>query len=68
MPHIRRVACTAPAAAYAIAPSGKRLAVSILDNKDGTVSLYFQPAEKGMHELHVLQAGVPITGSPIDAP
>ena len=37
----------------------------MLDNKDGSVSLYLQPTEKGMHELHVLLAGVPITGAPI---
>lgn len=34
-------------------PSGKKAYPKIEDNKDGTVTVRYQPQEAGLHELHV---------------
>lgn len=34
-------------------PSGKKAYPKIEDNKDGTVTIRYQPTETGLHELHV---------------
>jgi len=40
-------------AAYIVMPSGKKAYPKIDDNKDGTVTVRYQPQETGLHELHV---------------
>ncbi len=45
-------------------PSGKLTNPSVEQNADGTVSIKYQPAEVGLHELDVFYNGVPIQGSP----
>ena len=40
-------------AAYVTMPSGKKAYPKIEDNKDGTVTVRYQPQETGLHELHV---------------
>ena len=39
--------------AYITMPSGKKAYPKIDDNKDGTVTVRYQPQETGLHELHV---------------
>lgn len=39
--------------AYVTMPSGKKAYPKIEDNKDGTVTVRYQPQETGLHELHV---------------
>ena len=34
-------------------PSGERDQPIIQDNRDGTVSIRYEPREEGLHELHV---------------
>ena len=34
-------------------PSGKKAYPKIEDNKDGTVTVRYQPQEVGLHELHL---------------
>lgn len=34
-------------------PSGKVDKPVIQDNRDGTVSIHYEPKEEGLHELHV---------------
>lgn len=38
----------------------------IEDNKDGTVTVRYQPTEEGLHKLDVLYNGKPIKGSPFE--
>jgi filamin len=45
-------------------PTGKFHTPIIDDNHDGTVSIKYQPAEIGLHELDVFYQGQPIAGSP----
>lgn len=45
-------------------PTGRLHAPIIEDNHDGTVSIKYQPAEIGLHELDVFYQGQPIAGSP----
>eukprot|EP00918_Siedleckia_nematoides_P105694 GHVU01230790.1.p1 GENE.GHVU01230790.1~~GHVU01230790.1.p1 ORF type:complete len:2480 (+),score=363.92 GHVU01230790.1:158-7597(+) len=45
-------------------PSGKKQQPKIVDNKDGTVKIKYQPSEVGLHTLDVKYNNVPITGSP----
>ena len=40
-------------AAYVVMPSGKKAYPKIQDNKDGTVTVRYQPTETGLHELFV---------------
>lgn len=40
-------------AAYVVMPSGKKAYPKIQDNKDGTVTVRYQPTEIGLHELYV---------------
>ena len=49
-------------AAYIIPPSGKRMFPKIEDNKDGSVTLKYQPKETGLHALHVCYNNQEITG------
>lgn len=49
-------------AAYVTTPSGKRELPKIEDNKDGTVTIKYQPTEAGLHELAVLYNNTPIQG------
>ncbi|XP_069142482.1 filamin-A-like isoform X9 [Argopecten irradians] len=50
--------------AYVIMPSGEKAYPKIEDNKDGTVTVKYQPTDTGLHELHVNYNSVPIDGSP----
>lgn len=43
-------------------PSGKRDLPSIEDNRDGTVSLKYDPKEEGLHELFVKYNGENVQG------
>lgn len=43
-------------------PSGKKAYPKIEDNKDGTVTVRYQPTEMGLHELHLLYNQEPIEG------
>ncbi|CAG5133090.1 unnamed protein product, partial [Candidula unifasciata] len=44
--------------------SGKRAYPNIEDNKDGTVTVRYQPTETGLHELHMQYNNEEIEGSP----
>ncbi|OWF45693.1 Filamin-A [Mizuhopecten yessoensis] len=50
--------------AYVIMPSGEKAYPKIEDNKDGTVTVRYQPTDTGLHELHVNYNSEPISGSP----
>ncbi|KAL5013398.1 hypothetical protein ScPMuIL_007668 [Solemya velum] len=50
--------------AYVNMPSGKVGYPKIEDNKDGTVTVRYQPSETGLHELHLEYNNQPIEGSP----
>ncbi|KAK6175823.1 hypothetical protein SNE40_014209 [Patella caerulea] len=50
--------------AYVKMPSGKKAYPKIQDNKDGSVTVRYQPTETGLHELHVQYNNEPIDGSP----
>ena len=39
--------------AYVVMPSSKTSYPKIEDNRDGTVTVRYQPTETGLHELHV---------------
>lgn len=43
-------------------PSGKTAYPKIEDNRDGTVTVRYQPTETGLHELHVKYNNDPIDG------
>lgn len=49
---------------FIITPSGKKTYPKIEDNKNGTVSVRYQPTEAGLHELHVHYNNEPVYGSP----
>nr|XP_055048216.1 filamin-C isoform X1 [Misgurnus anguillicaudatus] len=46
-------------------PSGKTARPLIRDNKDGTVTVQYQPTEKGLHEMDIKYDGNHIPGSPL---
>ncbi|TRY85907.1 hypothetical protein DNTS_011928 [Danionella cerebrum] len=46
-------------------PSGKNARPFIRDNKDGTVTVQFQPTERGLHEMDIKYDGNHIPGSPL---
>ncbi|CAL8320227.1 unnamed protein product, partial [Gadus morhua 'NCC'] len=46
-------------------PSGKTARPHITDNKDGTITVKFQPAERGLHEMDIKYEGNHIPGSPM---
>ncbi|XP_064296288.1 filamin-C-like, partial [Phalacrocorax carbo] len=46
-------------------PSGQTARPDIADNKDGTVTVRFGPAEKGLHEMDIRYDGNHIPGSPL---
>ncbi|XP_025106447.1 filamin-A-like isoform X3 [Pomacea canaliculata] len=50
--------------AVVVMPSGKTAYPKIEDNRDGTVTVRYQPTETGLHELHVKYNNEPIDGSP----
>ncbi|XP_053377764.1 filamin-A-like isoform X5 [Mercenaria mercenaria] len=50
--------------AYVVMPSGKKAYPKIEDNKDGTVTVRYQPQETGLHELHLCYNQQEIAGSP----
>nr|XP_022299044.1 filamin-A-like isoform X13 [Crassostrea virginica] len=50
--------------AYVVMPSGKKAYPKIQDNKDGTVTVRYQPTETGLHELFVKYNNDDIEGSP----
>jgi filamin len=43
-------------------PSGKTARPHITDNKDGTITVKFQPAERGLHEMDIKYEGNHIPG------
>lgn len=43
-------------------PSGKTSRPFIRDNKDGTVTVQYQPTEKGLHEMNIKYDGNHIPG------
>lgn len=43
-------------------PSGKTARPFIRDNKDGTVTVQYQPTEKGLHEMDIKYDGNHIPG------
>ncbi|KAL8611652.1 hypothetical protein ACOMHN_065130 [Nucella lapillus] len=47
-----------------VMPSGKTAYPKIEDNRDGTVTVRYQPTETGLHELHVKYNNESIDGSP----
>lgn len=44
-------------------PSGKRDKPIITDNRDGTVSIKYDPREEGLHELQVKYNGEHVQGT-----
>ncbi|KAG7281045.1 hypothetical protein CRUP_016677 [Coryphaenoides rupestris] len=46
-------------------PSGKTARPHITDNKDGTITVKYQPAERGLHEMDIKYEGNHIPGSPM---
>ncbi|KAL0968726.1 hypothetical protein UPYG_G00270880 [Umbra pygmaea] len=46
-------------------PSGKTARPHITDNKDGTITVKFNPTEKGLHEMDIKYDGNHIPGSPL---
>lgn len=48
--------------AAVVMPSGKTAYPKIEDNRDGTVTVRYQPVETGLHELHVKYNNEPIDG------
>uniref|UniRef100_A0A672H3R9 Filamin C, gamma a (actin binding protein 280) n=1 Tax=Salarias fasciatus TaxID=181472 RepID=A0A672H3R9_SALFA len=46
-------------------PSGKTSRPHITDNKDGTITIKYQPTEKGLHEMDIKYEGNHIPGSPL---
>ncbi|XP_051545387.1 filamin-C-like [Myxocyprinus asiaticus] len=46
-------------------PSGKTARPFIRDNKDGTVTVQYQPTERGLHEMDIKYDGNHIPGSPL---
>uniref|UniRef100_A0A0B7BLG3 Calponin-homology (CH) domain-containing protein n=1 Tax=Arion vulgaris TaxID=1028688 RepID=A0A0B7BLG3_9EUPU len=50
--------------AAVVMPSGKRAYPNIEDNKDGTVTVRYQPTETGLHQLHMQYNNEEIEGSP----
>ncbi|XP_043196534.1 filamin-A-like isoform X2 [Amphibalanus amphitrite] len=50
--------------AEVVMPSGNKDAVVVQDNRDGTVSVKYEPKEEGVHELNVKYNGEHVQGSP----
>uniref|UniRef100_A0A3Q3M388 Filamin C, gamma a (actin binding protein 280) n=1 Tax=Labrus bergylta TaxID=56723 RepID=A0A3Q3M388_9LABR len=46
-------------------PSGKTARPHITDNKDGTITIKYQPTEKGLHEMDIKYDSNHIPGSPL---
>ncbi|XP_014888831.1 filamin-C-like isoform X3 [Poecilia latipinna] len=46
-------------------PSGKTSRPHITDNKDGTITIKYQPTERGLHEMDIKYDGNHIPGSPL---
>uniref|UniRef100_A0A8P4GRJ8 Calponin-homology (CH) domain-containing protein n=1 Tax=Dicentrarchus labrax TaxID=13489 RepID=A0A8P4GRJ8_DICLA len=46
-------------------PSGKTGRPHITDNKDGTITIKYQPTERGLHEMDIKYEGNHIPGSPL---
>uniref|UniRef100_A0A8C5GBZ7 Filamin-C-like n=1 Tax=Gouania willdenowi TaxID=441366 RepID=A0A8C5GBZ7_GOUWI len=46
-------------------PSGKTARPHITDNKDGTITIKYQPTERGLHEMDIKYEGNHIPGSPL---
>uniref|UniRef100_A0AAQ4Q3S6 Calponin-homology (CH) domain-containing protein n=1 Tax=Gasterosteus aculeatus aculeatus TaxID=481459 RepID=A0AAQ4Q3S6_GASAC len=46
-------------------PSGKTGRPHITDNKDGTITIKYQPTERGLHEMDIKYDGNHIPGSPL---
>ncbi|KAK5619105.1 hypothetical protein CRENBAI_000424 [Crenichthys baileyi] len=46
-------------------PSGKTARPHITDNKDGTITIKYQPTERGLHEMDIKYDGNHIPGSPL---
>lgn len=49
--------------AAVVMPSGKTAYPKIEDNRDGTVTVRYQPTETGLHELHVKYNNESIEGN-----
>lgn len=45
-------------------PSGKTARPHITDNKDGTITIKYQPTERGLHEMDIKYEGNHIPGEP----
>lgn len=45
-------------------PSGKTARPHITDNKDGTITIKYQPTERGLHEMDIKYEGNHIPGGP----
>lgn len=43
-------------------PSGKNVRPHITDNKDGTITIKYQPTERGLHEMDIKYDGNHIPG------
>lgn len=43
-------------------PSGKTARPHITDNKDGTITIKYQPTERGLHEMDIKYEGNQIPG------
>lgn len=43
-------------------PSGKTARPHITDNKDGTITIKYQPTERGLHEMDIKYEGNHIPG------
>lgn len=56
-----------PFAAEVKMPSGQVDKPLIEDNRDGTVSIKYDPREEGIHELAVKYNGEHVQGSPVSA-
>ena len=54
--------CVRMSAAEVITPSGNMDKVVVQDNRDGTVSVKYDPKEEGVHELNVKYNGEHVQG------
>lgn len=46
-------------------PSGKTARPHITDNKDGTITIKYQPTERGLHEMDIKYEGNHIPGQTV---
>lgn len=56
--------CVVASVATVTTPRGRREQPRIEDNKNGTVTVHYQPSERGLHTMDVTYNQTPVQGSP----